>query len=158
MEIWKDIPGYEARYQVSDLGRVRSLDRTVRAVSKAGREYLRSAPGVVLRPGRSRGYLIVNLPPEGTVAIHLLVACSFVAGFSPGLQVNHKDGDKTNNTAANLEWVTRRENQMHAVATGLKSQAVPVVHPTTGEIYPSISEAARRAHLAHRTVAKWGRP
>jgi len=45
MEIWKDIPGYEGRYQVSDLGNVRSVDRYMRAVSKAGREYPRLARG-----------------------------------------------------------------------------------------------------------------
>ena len=50
MEIWKDIPGYEGRYQVSDEGRVRSLDRVVRGVSKTGREYQRKVRGTILRP------------------------------------------------------------------------------------------------------------
>lgn len=158
MEIWKDIPGHEGRYQVSDEGRVRSLDRVVRGVSKAGREYQRKVRGTVLRPGDCRGYLIVNLHPTGTVAVHLLVARSFVAGFVPGLEVNHKDGSKKNNAAANLEWVTHQGNQDHAVAIGLNSQATPVIHPKTGQVFPSITQAARSAGRRHQTIAKeWAR-
>lgn len=154
MEIWKDIPGHEGRYQVSNEGRVRSLDRVARGVSKAGREHLRKARGVILRPGNCRGYLIVNLHPAGTIAVHLLVARAFVDGFAPGLEANHKDGDKKNNAATNLEWVTHQGNQAHAVATGLNSQAMPVVHPETGQVFPSISRAARHAGRHHRTISK----
>lgn len=158
METWKDIPGYEGRYQVSDEGRVRSIDRFVRGVSKAGREYQRKAPGIVLRPGSCRGYLIVNLHPTGTVAVHLLVARAFVVGFAPGLEVNHKDGDKKHNAATNLEWVTHQGNQVHAVAIGLNSQAMSVRHPETGEVFPSITQASRHVGRRHRTIAKeWAR-
>jgi len=158
VETWKDIPGYEGRYQVSDEGRVRSIDRVVRGVSKAGREYQRQVLGTVLRPGSCRGYLIVNLHPSGTVAVHLLVARAFVAGFATGLEVNHKDGNKKNNAATNLEWVTHQGNQAHAVAIGLNSQAVPMRHPETGEVFPSITQAARHAGRRHRTIAKeWAR-
>lgn len=158
METWKDILGYEGRYQVSDEGRVRSIDRAVRGVSKAGREYQRKVRGAILRPGNCRGYLIVNLHPAGTIAVHLLVARAFVAGFAPGLEVNHKDGNKKHNAATNLEWVTHQENQAHAVATGLNSQALPVIHPETGHVFPSIAQAAQHAGCRHRTIAKeWAR-
>lgn len=158
METWKDIPGYEDRYQVSDEGRVRSVDRMARGVSKAGRDYLKKMPGRVLRPGNCRGYLIVNLHPTGTVTVHRLVALAFVSGFAAGLEVNHKDGNKKNNAASNLEWVTRQGNQVHAVVAGLNSQAVPVKHPTTGQVFPSIAQAARHAGRRHRTIAKeWAR-
>lgn len=158
METWKDIPGFEGRYQVSDQGRVRSIDRTARAVSKAGREYQRKARGTVLRPGGRRGYLIVNLYPAGTIAVHLLVARAFVEGFVGGLEVNHKDGDKKNNAVTNLEWVTRRGNLAHAVATGLNSQAMAVIDPQTGQVFPSITQAARHAGRRHRTIAReWAR-
>ncbi len=153
VEQWRDIPGYEGRYQVSDQGRVRSIDREVRAVSKAGREYLRPIRGVLLRPGFSRGYKIVNLSPDGTVAVHLLVAKVFIPKTGP--EVNHKDGVKTNCQADNLEWTTKRGNQLHAVTAGLNTQAMPVVDPTTGVSYPSISQAARAAKKNHRTVAQW---
>ena len=158
-EVWKDISGFEGRYQVSDAGRVRSLDRKVHGVSKAGRVYPRKVRGAVLRPGACRGYLIVNLHPTGTIAVHLLVARAFVGGCAPGLEVNHKDGDKHNNAAANLEWVTRRGNQIHAVATGLNVQAIPVVHPETGRVFPSITQAARYAKCRAGTISKgWARP
>lgn len=153
MEIWKDLPGQEGRYQVSNKGRVRSLPRVVRGVSKKGREYKRNYPGVVLQPGRSRGYLIVNIFPAGTIAVHLLVARAFVEGFAPGLEANHIDGDKENCAASNLEWLTRSGNQLHAVATGLKSQAIRVVHPETGEVFPSISQASQHTGRHHRSIA-----
>lgn len=134
-EQWKDIPGYVGRYQVSDQGRVRG------------------ARGV-LKPGACRGYLIVHLWPKGTVAVHRLVASAFVDGHSPGLEVNHKDGDKHNNRAANLEWVTKAQNQMHAVAIGLRRQARRVVAPS-GVEYPSITQAAKAERVRHSTAATW---
>lgn len=153
-ETWKDIPGYEGRYQASDLGRVRSVDRLVRSVAKNGREFLRPIRGVVLAPGWCRGYLIVNIPPKGTVSVHLLVAKTHVHGYARGLEVNHKDGDKTNNRAENLEWITHKENLNHAVETGLQSQARRVVNPITGEVFSSINSAARAAKCRHSTVRK----
>lgn len=158
IETWRDIPGFEGRYRVSDQGCVRSLDRLVRSVSKTGREYFRPVCGVMLRPGKCRGYLIVNLSPMGTIAVHLLVARAFVSGFVPGLEANHKDGIKRNNNALNLEWITHGANIDHAVAIGLYSQAIRVVHPQTGEVFPSIAQAARHAGCRHRTIAKeWAR-
>jgi hypothetical protein len=154
MEQWRDIPGFEGRYQVSDEGRVRSVDRYVRAVSKAGEEYQRAVKGVVLRPGSSRGYLIVNLHPAGTIAVHRLVALAFVPGYAVDLDVNHKDGVKANCCADNLEWVTRKGNQLHAVAIGLNAQAVAVVAPS-GQAYPSISQGARAEGVRPSTARQW---
>lgn len=158
MENWKDIPGYEGRYQVSDLGRVRSVDRYVRCVDKLGVERTRLARGQVLRPGLCREYPIVNLSPDGTIAVHLLVAHAFVEGRRPGLEVNHKDGVKANCRADNLEWMTKSGNQQHALHMGLRPQAVRVVHPVTGEVFPSINYAARAARCRAATVrATWAR-
>lgn len=105
-EIWKDIPGYEGRYQASNEGRIKG------------------AYGRVLKPGNCRGYSIVNISGYGTIAVHLLVARTFLP--LPNETVNHKDGNKKNNALINLEWVTRSENQRHAVNTGLKNQAKAV--------------------------------
>ncbi|MCX8963225.1 hypothetical protein EHW64_19440 [Erwinia psidii] len=154
-EIWKPIPGFEDRYEVSNQGHVRSIPRLVRAVSKAGNEYFRRVPGVVLSPGSCRGYLIVNIPPKGSVKVHQLVALAFVEGYQTGLEVNHIDGTKANNNADNLEWVSRSANQFHAVSSGLKSQAIAVRNPDTGQLFPSISQAAKVCHVNHRTAAKW---
>lgn len=74
------------------------------------------------------GYWIVNLYCEGkrsTKRVHCLIAKGHVSGWSAGLEVNHKDGNKANNSAANLEWVTHSENCKHAFANGLRDAALP---------------------------------
>lgn len=154
IEQWRDIPGYEGVYQVSDQGRVRSLDRAVRAVAKNGAEYRRRVSGVVLSPGVSRGYKIVNLHPHGTIAVHLVVARVFVPNPDSLPEVNHKDGVKENCCVDNLEWVTKSGNQLHAVNLGLKKQAKRVRTPSGNE-YPSIAQAAKAECVSHRTAAAW---
>lgn len=154
MEIWKDVTGYEGRYQVSDHGRVKSLSRTARAVSKAGNEYQILLRERVLKDGDCRGHRIVHLSPSGTKSVHRLVAAAFVPGWFPGAEVNHRDGNKRNNHASNLEWVTHRGNREHAVATGLCRQSTPVINPQTGQVFPSISQAAKAAGCRHTTVSK----
>lgn len=111
-ETWKDIPGYEGLYQVSDLGRVRSLDREVKD-SRWGRQRRK---GRVLKPGQNeKGYLKVVLSKNGKTKnqkIHQLVAISFL-NHDPKdskLVVDHIDNDKNNNRLYNLQLVTNREN------------------------------------------------
>lgn len=105
---------------------------------------MRGPSGKILKPGDCRGYLIVNLNPDGTIAVHRLVALTFLTNRRE--TVNHKNGIKTDNRLCNLEWVTRTENQLHAVRTGLRRQAKPVLgQPDTGggiTWYPSMAEAA----------------
>ncbi len=115
-ERWATIPGFRERYQVSDQGRVRSVD------------YLDSRG--TLRKGRPmspsyhyKGYVLVSLRgPNGdkTLKVARLVAQAFVPNPHHAPQVNHKDGVKTNNAATNLEWATNAENTQHAYDTGLK--------------------------------------
>lgn len=143
-EIWKDIPGDEGRYQASTRGRIRSVDREVRCVSKAGLEFLRPIRGKILAPCFCREYLIVNLAPQGTIAVHLLVAITFLQARKKGYEANHKDGVKTNNHYRNLEWVTKSGNQTHAVYFGLRKQCRSVIgySKTRGKrLYPSMGEA-----------------
>jgi len=110
-EIWKDVPEYEGLYQVSSLGRVRSLDRVVN-----GRWGKTRYKGRVLKPGLSSvGYLQVCLWKDGrkkTVRIHQLVAITFLNHKRCGMKelVDHIDNDKTNNRLDNLQLVTNREN------------------------------------------------
>lgn len=112
-EIWRPIFGYEGHYEVSDLGRVKSL-----------KNYHHFMPGLILKVSpEGKGYLKVTLSLQSalkTFKVHQLVAGAFVYGpCQPGQEVNHKDGYKTNNRAGNLEWSTKKLNMEHAAANGL---------------------------------------
>lgn len=113
-EIWRDVPGYEGSYQVSNLGRVRSLDRVVRYVDGRTREY----PGQLLVPYHNkRGYAGVNLGKgaKHRRLVHRLVAQVFIPNPQAKPEVNHRDGDPSNNRVWNLEWATPGENMGHAL-------------------------------------------
>ncbi|UGO50839.1 HNH endonuclease [Bacillus phage vB_BanS_Sophrita] len=119
METWKTVIGYENIYEVSDLGRVRSVDRVV---DSGGRKFLRKGKILGLYK-RQEKYLTVSLSKEGkskTFTVHRLVALHFLDNQDDKLDVNHIDGNKENNHASNLEWVTRSENVIHAHKSGLR--------------------------------------
>lgn len=107
-EIWKDVKGLEGKYQVSNFGRVKSLHYNQKNYSK------------VLKPQTNRcGYQTVNIGKK-VRTIHRLVAIAFIPNPKELCQVNHKDGNKTNNHVQNLEWCSVSENNLHAYRTGLK--------------------------------------
>lgn len=145
MELWKDISGFEGRYQVSDLGRVKSLPFMQRYLLRDGREAFRRTSERVLSTQRiNSGYLIVHLYIENqrsALTVHSLVAKAFLPGPS-GETVNHRNGVKTDNRAANLEWATYSENHLHAVGMRLNRRAIPVIGPK-GDRFPSISQASQ---------------
>ncbi|NBX73025.1 MAG: hypothetical protein EBQ89_01870 [Alphaproteobacteria bacterium] len=112
-EEWRDVPGFQGRYRVSDLGRVHSL--------LSGRD---------LRPGfTSRGYLSVVLYDGSTpknprsMLVHHLVAGAFLGRCEEGMTVNHKDCDKTNNRAWNLEYLSHTANVRHGIKAGVRNIA-----------------------------------
>ena len=110
MEVWRDVPGWEGHYQVSSHGRVRSL--------KPG------FYGRILAPRMSRkGYVRAALCRDGRhteTQVHRLVALAFIGNPSVADdQVNHINGVKTDNTPANLEWISGLGNMQHALRTGL---------------------------------------
>ena len=156
-EIWKDIEGYEGIYQVSNLGRVRSLDRIVPALChKTGTivDYHRKGRIIRQRPISSgSGYLVItihdNEQKAHTQLVHRLVARAFVPGYREGLDVNHKDEDKTNNRADNLEWCDRQYNINYGTGKWRREKynARPVEQLTTdGKViarYDNASQAAR---------------
>ena len=123
-EMWRDIKGYEGLYQVSNLGRVKSLSRFHNNNSGG---YLSKER--ILKQSIKRGYLTVGLCNSGkvkTYSVHRLVAIAFIDNPNNKKAVNHIDGNKTNNNVDNLEWCTYSENQKHAYKTGLHKS-------TTGE-------------------------
>ena len=117
MEIWKDIPGYEGRYQASSEGRIRSLDRE-RYQTKGGvTTRFGSIKGRVLKPAvNRRGYLHVVLRANGKSndhEVHCLIASAFIGPRPAGdIQVRHLDGNRLNNAQENLAYGTRSENQL----------------------------------------------
>lgn len=117
-EEWRAVPGYEGQYEASNLGRVRSLTRTVKA-SNQFRECSGVRKGRVLSARKKRnGYLSVVLCGREK-KVHRLVAAAFFGESSR--EVNHKDGDKENNRPENLEYATRGENVRHSYSEGLNT-------------------------------------
>jgi hypothetical protein len=119
-EIWKDVVGYEGYYMVSNLGRVKSLDRTVK---RKGRGFLRIKGRVKSIYIGKNGYYAVGLNKDGkdkTVTVHQLVAVAFKGHTPCGLKwvINHKDLNKLNNHVDNLEVVTNRENSSYRKKRG----------------------------------------
>ena len=113
-EVWADIKGFEGKYKVSTFGRVMSLDRKVPCT-----EGFRKMKGRVLSIRFDKdGYPRTNLSDK-TVKIHRVVAETFILNLFNKKEVNHIDGDKTNNFHMNLEWVTGEENRAHQVANRL---------------------------------------
>lgn len=114
MEEWRDIKGYECVYQVSNKGRIRSLDR----YGKHSENTVRKLKGQILKPFPVQaGYLAIylcNKDGKKSFRVHRLVAFAFLPNPELKQEVNHKDGNRQNNNADNLEWVTKSENQTHS--------------------------------------------
>ena len=122
-EIWKDIVGYEDYYQVSNQGRVKALERVVYRIDgkiKVFKEKIRKSS----KDGS--GYLSLILSKDNVQkrhCIHILVCVHFIPNPQNKEEVNHEDGNKTNNNDWNLTWATPKENQHHARTTGLINDA-----------------------------------
>lgn len=118
-EQWKDVVGYEGYYKVSNLGRVKSLDRT--SLRSDGKIY--NTKGRILKTVLSEGrYLIVTLHKDAkqtTPRVHLLVAKAHIPNPENLPIINHEDGDGTNNDARNLKWGTQAYNVQHGYDSGL---------------------------------------
>jgi NUMOD4 motif/HNH endonuclease len=118
MEEWRDIRGFEGRYQVSDQGRVKSL--TVTVPFRCG---FRTHKGAIKKLTNDKdGYLMTQLWKDNKAhpkKVHRLVGAAFLVKPDDATDVNHKDGNKAHNAATNLEWCTHKGNGEHAAATDL---------------------------------------
>ena len=113
-EAWKDIPGYNGRYQASNLGRIRSMDREV-TKSNGSKEFYK---GKVLKPFvGTNGYLYITIAEEPGKfrprRLHRVIAETFIPNPLNLPQINHINEDKTDNRVCNLEWCTAEYNTFY---------------------------------------------
>lgn len=125
MEVWKEV--FDGKYQVSNKGRVKSMN--YKCTGK-----VRILKMTKDHKGYNRLTMRVNGKPK-TIKAHRLVAQAFIPNPENKPQVNHMDGNKTNNLVQNLEWVTNYENAQHALKTGL------YIPTNSGKKYEEVSQA-----------------
>ena len=168
-EIWKDIPGWENYYQVSTLGRIRSLNRTVLYID--GRVF--NYTGKILSPRPNpKGYLSCVLTKNcesHTIHIHREVAKAFIPNPENKPQINHLNGIKSDNKTDNLCWATQSENMLHSFRElgrkggmfgkrgNLNKESIPVSQfSLIGELikfHEGICDASRKTGIDRSTIS-----
>lgn len=128
MEFWKDIQGFEGIYQVSNLGRVRSLDRFISCDNKM---WLKKGK-IMSQHTHSIGYKRISLHKNSVkhkLLVHRIVATAFISNPDNKPDINHIDGNPQNNYVGNLEWITESENTQHAYNLGLMKPRSGINNP-----------------------------
>lgn len=158
IEEWRPVKGYEGFYEVSNMGNVRSLDK----IDKNGR----SLKGKILKQCIVQGYHVVGLSLDGSlkqVKVHRLVAESFIPNNDGLPQVNHKNEDKHDNRACNLEWCTTlynlnygtRNERISKKQRNRTDQRKPIQQIKDGVViatYPSRNESARQTGFLKNAI------
>ena len=142
-EIWKDIATYEGLYQISNLGRVKSLDRVVNHKHSG---FLTIKGKILNQNTTSKGYKRIDLCKNGKnvkKSVHRLMALYFLKNPLNKSQVNHIDFNPSNNHIDNLEWSTAEENIQHSVDAGrMNGSPILILDKESGVFYDSINDAA----------------
>jgi len=149
MEIWKDINGFEGYYQISNYGNVRSLDRFDGIRNKKSQS--------IIPVLKYNGYLQVGLRKNGTrkyLSVHRLVALHFIDNPENKTQVNHIDCNKQNNHVSNLEWVSSKENLLHARKHGLRDNMPRGEKHVNYGMYGERSKSAKKVVRYNRNTGE----
>lgn len=154
-ENWKPIDGFEGSYEVSDLGRVRSLDREVTMLSRWGKPVTKRLRGRLLSLHKNpKGYPFVFLGGGNIRPVHRLVAHAFVPGEGP--VVNHLNGIRDDNRAVNLEWTTVSGNNLHAFRelrrAPTRTRQIMLTGDSYGMVFPSIRAAAQAMGWSYQSL------
>lgn len=159
-EIWKDIGGYEGHYQVSNHGRIRSLNR----ITSDGKRIVGRV--IRLRKDSKKRYMLVSLNKDGvraTCLVHRIVAKTFIPNIDNLPCVNHKDETQDNNRVANLEWCTHKYNsnygtskdKVRAAAIEQRARAILVIFPDDKvKWFDSKRDACRKLNLNNGNVGR----
>lgn len=149
IEIWKDIPNYEGLYQVSNLGRIKSLGRKVNWEFYNKPCARNHSERIINAEVAKNGYKRVSLCKRGKRTrynLHRIIAKAFIPNPDNLPTINHKNGIRTDNRLENLEWVSYRDNNLHAwrVLHKKSYNAKAVRCKETGEVFPTITEASSK--------------
>jgi hypothetical protein len=156
MEIWRDIKGYEGLYQVSNLGRVKRLQKAVRNNNYGGMRIVTEK--ILSATDNGNGYRIVGLRKDGSRKnhyVHRLVATAFIENPHEFHYVNHLDRNRSNNVADNLEWCTQLDNVAHSIEN-LRKRKTKSRATNTGEKYIS-RRMSRRGKEYYRVNIRFAR-
>ena len=153
-EIWKDIHGYNGYYQVSNLGRVKSVDRVV--LSSGFEQHRREK--ILKQPKQTTGYSTVNLCVDNIrkrFLVHRLVAEAFIPNPDNMPHINHKDENKRNNCVENLEWCDPKYNNNYGTFKERisKSKKKPVVCVELNIRFASQGEASRQTGISQACIS-----
>lgn len=159
---WRPIIGYEGFYEVSNTGLVRSVDRIIKSKDGSYKHLKGSLRKLTRTTQRGEaGYYVVSLRKNGSFLlafVHILVAKAFIPNPQNLPTVNHVDGNKGNNNVWNLEWATYSDNNIHALATGLRKPRGTIVGQYNAQgilvnQYPSVCEAARQSGINRSLIS-----
>lgn len=170
-ELWKDVKGLEGCYQISSIGKVRSLDRVIKKGGNQCIECSQLFKGKILTNVlHKNGYYRVELRFK-LYSVHRLVAEAFIPNPDNKPQVNHINAIKTDNRVENLEWCTAKENVSHSLLKGLRKplkgkdhylfgiksknhpQAKKVINLETGKEYSCLKDAAKEVDFEYKYLS-----